>query len=102
MGDPLQRGIAERDEDDGVAAGQHAEILDQQFLTELDYISLDVEGGELAVLSDFPFDRFKVAAWTVENNTGGSEIPSLMREKGYKRVEALGVDDIYLLASDSE
>ena len=73
-------------------------ILDQNFLKEIDYISLDVEGGEMAVLSTFPFDRIKVTAWTVENNTGGTDIPNLMREKGYQRVEALGVDDVYVLS----
>ena len=72
-------------------------ILDQHFLKEIDYISLDVEGGEMAVLSEFPFDRYTVTAWSIENNTGGTEIPALMAEKGYARVEALGVDDIYVL-----
>ncbi|MEM9063794.1 MAG: FkbM family methyltransferase [Pseudomonadota bacterium] len=72
-------------------------ILDQNFLKEIDYISLDVEGGEMAVLSGFPFERIRVTAWTVENNTGGTDIPTLMREKGYQRVEALGVDDVYVL-----
>ena len=73
------------------------QILDQHFLKEIDYISLDVEGGEMAVLSSFPFDRYKVRAWTIENNTASAEIPKLMREKGYKLVEALGVDDVYVL-----
>ena len=73
------------------------DLLDQNFLKEVDFISLDVEGGEMAVLSSFPFDRIKVTAWTIENNTGGTEIPAFMREKGYRRVEALGVDDIYVL-----
>ncbi|MFK7944135.1 MAG: FkbM family methyltransferase [Paracoccaceae bacterium] len=75
-------------------------ILDQHFLKEIDFVSLDVEGGEMAVLSNFPFDRYKVHAWTVENNTGGTEIPALMQEKGYARIEALGVDDIYVKKSD--
>lgn len=72
------------------------QILDQHFLKEIDYISLDVEGGEMAVLSTFPFDKYDVHAWTIENNTGRPEIPKLMREKGYKLVEALGVDDVYV------
>lgn len=74
-----------------------SQILDQQFLKEIDYISLDVEGGEMAVLSGFPFERYRVHAWTVENNTGSTEIPTLMQEKGYQRIEALGVDDVYVL-----
>jgi len=72
-------------------------ILDQHFLREIDYISLDVEGGELAVLSAFPFERYRVTAWTVENNIASRAVPDLMRDKGYRRVEALGVDDVYVL-----
>lgn len=73
-------------------------LLDRHFLKEIDYISLDVEGGESAVLSSFPFDNYKVHAWTIENNTNDTEVPALMRDRGYKRVEALGVDDVYVLA----
>jgi FkbM family methyltransferase len=75
-----------------------ATLLDRHGLREIDYISLDVEGGELAVLAAFPFERFAVRAWTVENNTGDRAIPALMQEKGYARVEALGVDDVYVMA----
>ncbi len=72
------------------------QILDQHFLKDIDYISLDVEGGEMAVLQEFPFDKYSVHAWTVENNTGGTEIPLLMKDRGYQRIEALGVDDVYV------
>ena len=76
-----------------------ADILDQHGLAAVDYISLDVEGGEMDVLAPFPFERFKVTAWTVENNAGDTEIPALMKERGYRRIEALGVDDVYVLES---
>lgn len=74
-----------------------AQVLDQHFLREIDYISLDVEGAEAAVLSAFPFERYRITAWTVENNANDTEIPALMRAKGYRRVEALGMDDVYVL-----
>ena len=73
-----------------------AGILDEHGLTEIDYISLDVEGGEMAVLSAFPFAKYRITAWTIENNSGGKEIPELMQAKGYRLAEALGVDDVYL------
>lgn len=73
------------------------QIFDEHGLREIDYVSLDVEGGEHAILSSFPFDTYRVHAWTVENNTGDTEIPALMKDKGYARAEALGVDDIYVL-----
>ena len=76
-----------------------ADILDEYALTSVDYISLDVEGGEMDVLAPFPFERFDVTAWTVENNAADTEIPALMAEKGYRRVEALGVDDVYVRES---
>ena len=73
-------------------------ILDERGLTEIDYISLDVEGGEMAILSAFPFDKYHIAAWTIENNQGGTEIPQLMADRGYRRIEALGVDDVFVRA----
>lgn len=79
-----------------------AAILDSQYLTEVDYISLDVEGGEMAILAKFPFEKYKITAWTIENNNGSPEIPALMRARGYKLVEALGVDDVYVLGTAKE
>jgi FkbM family methyltransferase len=74
-------------------------VLDQHFLKGIDYISLDVEGGEMAVLSAFPFEKYDITAWTIENNDAKMQIPQLMRDKGYNRIEALGVDDVYVKAS---
>lgn len=73
-----------------------AAVLDDHGLTEIDYVSLDIEGGEMAVLSAFPFENYRIAAWTIENNRGDTAIPELMQSKGYRRVEALGQDDVYL------
>ena len=72
-------------------------VLDANGLDEIDYVSLDVEGGEMAILQAFPFERFRVVAWTIENNSGGSELPEFMRQNGYRRVEAIGVDDVYVI-----
>lgn len=77
-----------------------SQILDAHHLREIDYISLDVEGAEKDVLSAFPFEKYKIAAWTIENNTADREVPELMRTKGYKRIEAIGVDDVYLYDPD--
>lgn len=76
-----------------------AAILDDHGLAEIDYVSLDVEGGELAILRAFPFERYRITAWTIENNAATRNIPALMHDKGYLRVEALGVDDVYVLRS---
>ena len=75
-------------------------MLDQNFLKAIDYISLDIEGAEMDVLAGFPFEKYDISVWTIENNKGARDIPTLMREKGYKRLEALGVDDVYVKSAD--
>src|SRR5262245_34776559 len=32
------------------------------------FVSLDIEGAELEALRAFPFDRYRVGAWTIEHN----------------------------------
>lgn len=70
-------------------------ILKEADIVHPDFISLDIEGGELAVLSKFPFEKHNVGAWAIENNTADSAIPNLMREKGYDLIEFCGPDEIY-------
>lgn len=37
--------------------------------SSIDYISLDIEGSEFEALEKFPFDKYKVSAWTIEHNS---------------------------------
>jgi FkbM family methyltransferase len=78
-----------------------ASLLDEAGYKEIDYVSLDVEGAEMAVMEGFDFDRYRVAVWTIENNRGDvGAIPKFMVSKGYQRVERIGVDDVYLLTDE--
>jgi len=60
---------------------------------EIDYISLDIEGSEYEALLTFPFEKYKVGAWTVEHNShedGGvmrDKIRQLMKVNGYTLYE---------------
>lgn len=78
------------------------EILDEQNLTQIDYLSLDVEGGEMDILESFDFERFDVDIWSIENNQQSSDLPKFMDGKGYKLVEFCGVDDIFRKAPKAE
>ncbi len=71
------------------------DVLDDAGISRVDYLSLDIEGAELAVLERFPFDRIPVAVWSIENPAGRPEIPALMQAAGYDLVEYVGVDEIY-------
>ena len=73
-----------------------ADILDEAQIPDPDFISLDIEGGELAALKVFPFADHKVGAWAIENNTATPELAQLMKANGYKLVEFCGPDEIYV------
>ena len=72
-------------------------ILMEIGIPDPDFISLDIEGGELTALQGFPFDQHRVGAWAIENNTGESDIAQLMRGHGYDLIEFCGPDEIYVL-----
>jgi len=58
--------------------------------TEIDYISLDIEGGELEVIKTFPFDSYNVKLWTIEHSSFNDQgkarekIQRFMSRHGYK------------------
>ena len=72
-------------------------ILTEADIINPDFISLDIEGGELAALEAFPFEAHRVQAWAIENNNGRPDIANLMRAKGYNLIEFCGPDEIYAL-----
>lgn len=70
------------------------------FVTTVDYLSLDTEGSELGILSNIPFDdiEIKIISVDVSSITGvrkGDDINEFMATKGYKRIKQLLHDDIY-------
>lgn len=70
-------------------------VLQDAGIPHPDFISLDIEGGEVSVLADFPFDAHQVGVWAIENNGGGSDIAQIMIAAGYDLVEFCGPDEIW-------
>lgn len=70
---------------------------------EIDYLSIDTEGSELAILTAFDFNKHRIQVITCEHNfTQNRElIHDLLREHGYQRkYEHLSqFDDWYLLST---
>lgn len=63
------------------------------------FVSLDIEGAELEALRGFPFDQYKIGALDVEHNweePKRSQIFSLLKSHGYKRVHSWEQDDFYV------
>ena len=51
----------------------------------IDYISLDIEGGEEKVIETFPFDRYQVLTMTIERSD--AFLDEIVRSKGFEIVE---------------
>jgi len=79
-----------------VAVRPLGDMLIEHGMTQIDYLSLDVEGAETEVLHAFPFDRIAVTAWSVENHGDKPEIAAIMECAGYTRARRIGEDDIWI------
>jgi FkbM family methyltransferase len=57
---------------------------------DIDYLSIDTEGSEHAILAAFPFDRWNIRLITVEHNFSADRerIRQLLEPLGYRRTEA--------------
>ncbi|PCI75644.1 hypothetical protein COB21_05440 [Candidatus Aerophobetes bacterium] len=79
------------------------QILSTHKLFHIDFLSLDIEGGELDILKALDFDTFFIDVITVENNwedawhceAKNSSIRKYMETAGYRYVTRLGVDEVY-------
>jgi len=72
------------------------DILHQtQMPSNIDYLSLDVEGSEMDILKSFPFDKHCIRYATIETNGDKEkekEVEAFMAERGYTFLEHVGVD----------
>lgn len=72
--------------------------------THINYISMDIEGGEYRALKTFPFDRYKVDFFSIEGSHFDKVI-ELMTSKGFKRIKNPHTDinyELYFLNSTFE
>jgi FkbM family methyltransferase len=64
-------------------------------LAVIDYLSIDVEGAEIEILKDFPFDRYRIEIVGVEDNFGRPELDRLLMTSGYDPIGQVGPDKFY-------
>jgi hypothetical protein len=73
------------------------ELLDECQIQHVDFLSIDVEGGELGVVKSLDFSRINVIAMAIENNYGDSRVARYMAEHTQlRRALIIGDDDIFL------
>ena len=68
-------------------------IVDQ---TKIDFLSLDTEGNELKILQSIDFNKFDIEIITVENNDYDDKFIDFLIPKGYKFIDRLGCDELYI------
>ena len=74
------------------------DMLQDAGISKIDYLSIDVEGGELDILADFDLQAYGVRVLSVENPGHLPAIRDEMQARDYRLVEFLGVDEIYCSA----
>ena len=79
-------------------------ILAESGISEIDFISIDVEGHEMEVLKGFSINQYQPRIVLIEDNSHATDpsIPDFMRSKSYAIFKRTGVNDWYALESDQE
>jgi FkbM family methyltransferase len=72
------------------------DLLEQNGITHVNYLSIDTEGGEFDILSSIDFSKFKIDAITVEDNYGDPRLTSFLEEKGFKFVTHIEWDLLFV------
>ena len=70
-------------------------ILEENNIYHIDYLSIDTEGGELDILKSIDFEKYDIDVISVENNFHDHEFQIFLKKKGYILVANLGCDEIY-------
>jgi FkbM family methyltransferase len=77
-------------------------VLLEHGITQVDFMSIDVEGFELEVLKGLDFQKVRVDVLIVENDRtpfGDETIRRYLRSKGYRHIARLSGDDVFRLRS---
>lgn len=73
-----------------------AQLAEKHGVHEIDFLSVDTEGGELEILKSIDFSRFPTKIISVENNYYSAEIRAHLEGCGFFHLGTFGVDEIYL------
>ena len=77
------------------------DVLGEFGIQHIDYLSIDVEGAELAILKVFPFPRYSIDVIGVEDNYGNAELDVLIRGNGFRFLKTIGPDRFYRFGAET-
>ena len=71
------------------------DILDQNGITHIDYLSIDTEGNEMDIIKSINYEKFDIDIIDVENNFDTTVFRDFLITKGFFLIAKLGHDEIY-------
>lgn len=71
-------------------------ILRENNIHTIDYMSLDVEGFEIQVLNSIDWNTTTIKCMSVESNEDNAELKTFLIERGYTLLFEIGVDGIWV------
>lgn len=71
-------------------------LLTEAGIPRIDFMSIDVEGGELAVLRGLSLDKFQPRLILIEDKHHNYKKYSYLRQHGYRRVKRTDLNDWYV------
>lgn len=64
-------------------------------IEQIDYLSIDTEGAEAAILKSINFSKYLIKNISIENNYKNEEIYKILNLNGFEKIAELGCDEIY-------
>lgn len=71
------------------------DILKEHKLQKIDYLNIDIEGGEFDILKTINFKNIDINLIGVENNYKENKIKNYLQGYGYSLIAIIGSDEIY-------
>lgn len=71
-------------------------ILYKYNIKDVDFCSIDVEGGEMDVIKSIDFSSVNIKVIMVENNYEKRDVFNYLTKKGFVLVKRIEIDDIYI------
>lgn len=72
------------------------DILDENSISQVDFLSIDIQGGEFDILSSIDFDRFQINVITVEDSYNDQRCIPFLEQKGFNFVKRIRSDLVFV------
>lgn len=76
-------------------------VMEHCGIREIDFLSVDTEGGELEILQSIDFAKNPVKVISVENNFYTFEIREFLEKRGFLYLGTFKVDEVYMYGGSS-